>query len=122
MAIQFKADELPKPGIIVSLQREGEELQRFHLARAKPHTNKDGTASAVLKWISDCNDCGERYSFRCGISTRAFTRRCDACRKANPFIATGFPKGPRMRHVLLDPERPLAAIEADKDIDPDSLF
>lgn len=106
MPIYFEVESLPERGSIVVFSRSDEmtgeaaELQRFTLLRIDPHTTKDGEASGIMSWQSNCMDCGASYRFTTGLATDSFYRRCKKCRRGKRF--TGWPpKGPRIKHTLL---------------------
>lgn len=104
MPIYFEPESLPADGSIVVFSRRDEsgvmtELQRFTLLRIDPHTTKDGEASGIMSWQSNCMDCGASYQFTTGLATDSFYRRCKKCRRGKRF--TGWPKGPRIKHTLL---------------------
>lgn len=125
MPIYFEPESLPADGSIVVFSRRDEsgvmaELQRFTLLRIEPHTNKDGEASGVMNWRSDCMDCGAGYTFTTGLATDSFYRRCKKCRRGKRF--TGWPKGPRIQHTLLAEGEPVPAVEPERELDPWSLL
>jgi hypothetical protein len=107
--VYFDRDNLPPLGSRVQFTRwnpqthRDEEQQMFYLASARQHVTKKGVESAVLYWDTDCEECGEQFTFSSGLSTGAMYRRCPPCR---PLLKRegGWPTGPRMKHVLLDPE------------------
>lgn len=107
--VYFDPANLPPLGSRVRFTRwnaqthREEEQQMFYLAAARRHTTKKGADSAVLHWDTDCEDCGEQFTFTSGLSTGAMYRRCPSCR---PLLKRegGWPTGPRMKHTLLDPE------------------
>lgn len=106
MAVFFEIDDLPIDGSRLVLSRAGEEDQTFTLIGHKPHTTVDGEASALLRWESDCRDCGKGYEFDRGLDTQSFYRRCKRCRRGyNKGKQKGWPKGPRVRHTLLAPAK-----------------
>lgn len=120
MPIYFEVESPPERGTIVVFSRRDEmtgeaaELQRFTLLRIDPHTTKDGEASGIMSWQSNCMDCGTSYQFTTGLATDSFYRRCKKCRRGKRF--TGWPKGPRIKHTLLADaaaEVPREAVEVD---------
>ena len=116
MPIYFEVESLPERGSIVVFSRRDEmtgeaaELQRFTLMRIDPHTTKDGEASGIMSWQSNCMDCGASYQFTTGLATDSFYRRCKKCRRGKRF--TGWPKGPRIKHTLLADASATVAPEA----------
>lgn len=115
MPLYFEPADMPEPMSIVAFVRRDEagELQRlqsFTLLRHEPYTTDDGRRSAIMTWRSDCMDCGQGFNFTSGLTTGAFYRRCKKCRRGKQ--PTGWPKGPRIRHVL----------ERYDDVNPASLF
>jgi hypothetical protein len=106
MPVYFEADAAPAVGSIVTFSRRAEdtaivaELQRFHLLNVEPYETKVGETSAILTWRSACTECEASYSFTAGLDTGAFYRRCKKCRRGKKFA--GWPKGPRIRHALIE--------------------
>lgn len=117
--VYFDRDNLPPLGSRIQFTRwnpqthRDEEQQVFYLAAARQHVTKKGVESAVLHWDTDCEECGEQFTFTSGLSTGAMYRRCPPCRAAFQR-EPGWPTGPRMKHTLLEPEpgyEPPAVIE-----------
>ena len=105
MALYFDVDELPRLGSRVQMLLRDEVQQEYRLIAHKPHTTRDGEASAVLTWATDCTECAEPVEFTTGPDSGNLYRRCKKCRRAfNRTREPGWSKGPRMRHVLLEPE------------------
>lgn len=120
--LYFDPNNLPPLGSRVQFMRwnsqthRDEEQQMFYLAAARRHVTKKGADSAVLHWDTDCEECGEQFTFTGGLTTGAMYRRCVCCR-ALFKRQEGWPTGPRMKHILLDPEpgyEPPAIVEEAK--------
>ena len=115
MPLYFDVNDMPDPMSLVIFKRRDEDgevkrLQTFTLLRHEPYTTEQGDRSAIMTWRSDCMECGEAFNFTSGRTTGAFYRRCKKCRRGKQ--PTGWPKGPRIHHVL----------ERYEAIDPASLF
>ena len=125
MPLYFDVHDLPPLFSAVEFKRRNAEsgetvtLQTFVLTRTTPHRTHDNRDSAVMNWRSDCLDCGSPYTFTSGLSSGAFYRRCKKCRRGKQ--TSGWPSGPRIRHVLLRADSNEIDPEPDE-IDPLSLF
>ncbi len=58
------------------------DAQAFELAEIEPYTRKDGQASAILHWRSNCPTCGVEFTHSTGRTSAQFNRRCEEHRKA----------------------------------------
>lgn len=54
--------------------------QQYALQATEPYRRKDGTASRLLIWRSDCPRCGQSFTVKTGLVTKSLNRRCEPCR------------------------------------------
>lgn len=71
-AIPISYAKPPKQGAIIG------HTERPHtLVQIRPITNKNGKASAVLTWMSNCEICDVPFIFTSGLKTSGLSKRCD---------------------------------------------
>lgn len=55
--------------------------QRYEIILVEPHLRRDGSASSILTWQSDCPRCGNPFTVTTGLVAKSINRRCGPCRK-----------------------------------------
>jgi hypothetical protein len=61
--------------------------QRYVMLEAWLHRNSKGELSVVLKWRSECPECGRPFTITSGLTTKNLTRRCSKHRKLGKPVA-----------------------------------
>jgi hypothetical protein len=56
------------------------DQQTYRLEATQPYRRKDGTASRLLIWRSECPRCGQSFTVKTGLVTKSLNRRCEPCR------------------------------------------
>lgn len=74
MMLNFEKE--PAVGTVVWLDE-----QAFELAGTQDHIRKDGTATTLLVWQSECADCGAAIKFMSPRKISGLKRRCADCAK-----------------------------------------
>lgn len=65
----------------------------FTVMGYEAYVRRDGTASSLIVWTTQCADCGTRVEVKTGFRTKGIRKRCDA-HKARGVPAT---EGARLR-------------------------
>lgn len=53
--------------------------QRYELISDEPHTRRDGSATTLLRWKSECAKCRTEFEFRTPLKQDWLNRRCAKC-------------------------------------------
>ncbi|WP_286864859.1 hypothetical protein [Sphingobium sp.] len=67
----------PSIGTVVVL-----DGQKYEMITSAPHQRKDGTATSLLTWATNCPDCGQPFQVTTGLVTKGLNRRCADHRQA----------------------------------------
>lgn len=64
-----------EPPLGVTVWHDG---QAYEIVGVEPYVNRLGEASNLVRWRSNCADCGVEFEMTYGRQVGNFNRRCDA--------------------------------------------
>lgn len=92
--INFKS--IPQIGTRIML-----DDQAYQLAASEPYRRKDGSASHLLVWHTECPKCSQGFMLKTGLVSVALNRRCEVCRKRTRSPVSGKRRGKKVAVKVL---------------------
>ena len=84
--IHFDPEAMPAPRTCVHLDKRPSQGEPHERLQSYTLLSTRGT---VMRWLSRCSECGERFEFKTGATIRGMYRRCKPCRELRPWEPAG---------------------------------